>query len=59
MQTTVPEGVLINGRELGYLDIPDDAIVDAREINSLPANKVMILCTGSQGEPMADHRFPR
>lgn len=44
---------IVNGRELGYLNIPEDAIVDAREINSLPANKVMILCTGSQGEPMA------
>ncbi|KRM90746.1 ribonuclease J1 [Liquorilactobacillus cacaonum] len=47
------EAAIINGRELGYLNIPDDALVDAREINSLPANKVMILCTGSQGEPMA------
>lgn len=47
------EAAIVNGRELGYLNIPDDALVDAREINSLPANKVMILCTGSQGEPMA------
>lgn len=47
------EAAIVNGRELGYLSIPEDAIVDAREINSLPANKVMILCTGSQGEPMA------
>lgn len=47
------EAAIVNGRELGYLNIPEDAIVDAREINSLPANKVMILCTGSQGEPMA------
>ncbi|MCP0886468.1 ribonuclease J [Ligilactobacillus sp. WILCCON 0076] len=47
------EAALVNGRELGYLTIPDDSLVDAREINSLPANKVMILCTGSQGEPMA------
>ena len=47
------EAAIVNGRELGYLNIPDDALVDAREINSLPANQVMILCTGSQGEPMA------
>lgn len=47
------EAAIVNGRELGYLDIPDEALVEAREINSLPANKVMILCTGSQGEPMA------
>lgn len=47
------EAAIVNGRELGYLDIPDDALVDAREVSSLPANKIMILCTGSQGEPMA------
>ncbi|ETY73904.1 ribonuclease J1 [Lactiplantibacillus fabifermentans] len=47
------EAAIVNGRELGYLDIPDDAMVDANDIKSLPANKVMILCTGSQGEPMA------
>lgn len=47
------EAAIVNGRELGYLNIPDDALVDANAIRSLPANKVMILCTGSQGEPMA------
>ncbi|GBG93927.1 ribonuclease J [Ligilactobacillus salitolerans] len=47
------EAAIENGRELGYLEIPDDALVDAREINHLPAEKIMILCTGSQGEPMA------
>ena len=47
------EAAIENGRELGYLDIPDEALVDARAINRLPANKIMILCTGSQGEPMA------
>jgi len=47
------EAAIVNGRELGYLNIPDDALVDAQAIRSLPANKVMILCTGSQGEPMA------
>jgi ribonuclease J len=47
------ETAIVNGRELGYLDIPDDVLVDAHELNRLPADKVMILCTGSQGEPMA------
>lgn len=47
------EAAVVNGRELGYLNIPDEALVDANELNSLPADKVMILCTGSQGEPMA------
>lgn len=47
------EAAIVNGRELGYLNIPDDALVDANAIRSMPANKVLILCTGSQGEPMA------
>lgn len=47
------EAAIVNGRELGYLNIPDDALVEPQEINHLPAEKVMILCTGSQGEPMA------
>ncbi|WP_407891389.1 ribonuclease J1 [Lacticaseibacillus sp. N501-2] len=47
------ETAMVNGRELGYLDIPDDVLIDAHELNKLPANEVMILCTGSQGEPMA------
>ncbi|KRO18352.1 ribonuclease J1 [Lacticaseibacillus saniviri] len=47
------ETAIVNGRELGYLDIPDDMLIDAHELNRLPANEVMILCTGSQGEPMA------
>ncbi len=47
------EAALVNGRELGYLDIPDEALVNAEEIRHLPADKVLIMCTGSQGEPMA------
>ncbi len=47
------EAAIVNGRELGYLNIPDEALIDANDLRSLPANKVMILCTGSQGEPMA------
>lgn len=47
------ESAIVNGRELGYLHIPDDMLLDASEINKLPPEKVMILCTGSQGEPMA------
>lgn len=39
--------------ELGYLKVPGDALIDGDKINSYPDNKVMILATGSQGEPMS------
>jgi len=40
-------------RELGYLDIPQETLIELEEIQSLPKNKVVILTTGSQGEPMS------
>lgn len=39
--------------ERGYVDIPDGMLIDAKEVDQLPPEKVAILCTGSQGEPMA------
>ncbi|MDT2848727.1 ribonuclease J [Vagococcus carniphilus] len=47
------ENAMVNGRALGYINVPDDTFIDSREINNYPANEIMILCTGSQGEPMA------
>jgi len=40
-------------REMGYLDIPDELLIDISQANSLPANKVTVMATGSQGEPTA------
>ena len=51
--------------ELGYLHIPDGVLVDVKKLDDLPDTKVVLICTGSQGEPMAalsrmanrDHRI--
>jgi len=40
-------------RNLGYVELPEDAIVSPKEAMQLPPSKVLILCTGSQGEPMS------
>ena len=39
--------------ERGYLNVPEGMIIDARDVNQFPPEKVVILCTGSQGEPLA------
>jgi ribonuclease J len=39
------------GKKLGYLDIPDNLIMNIRDVNNLPPEKVLVLSTGSQGEP--------
>ncbi len=40
-------------RELGYLDLPKNMMVDQRDVNKVPDGDIAILTTGSQGEPMA------
>ncbi len=55
--------VLLNGRsmvanvqiarELGYLQIPDDILIDLKELPRLPKESVCMITTGSQGEPMS------
>ncbi|WP_256761318.1 ribonuclease J [Cohnella sp. WQ 127256] len=39
--------------DLGYLEIPEGMLIEPDEVNKLPADRVVILSTGSQGEPMS------
>ncbi|GAA1846204.1 ribonuclease J [Brevibacterium marinum] len=39
--------------ELGYLEVPRGALIDIKEVDNLPDDQVVLMCTGSQGEPMA------
>lgn len=58
------ENVVQKAIELGYLEFPAGTWIDIEEIKKLPAHQVVIVTTGSQGEPMsaltrmstADHR---
>lgn len=45
--------VVTIANELGYLNIPEGMIIEPEEVNRLAADRVVILCTGSQGEPMS------
>ena len=48
------ENAIKIGKEIGYIDEKgQDIFIGSREINRYPANEIIILCTGSQGEPMA------
>ncbi|MEN1976036.1 MULTISPECIES: ribonuclease J [unclassified Cellulomonas] len=39
--------------ELGYLKVPDGVLVDAKRLGDLRDDELVLMCTGSQGEPMA------
>jgi ribonuclease J len=47
------ENVVAIAEDLGYLKMPKGMLIEADEINQLPAERVAILSTGSQGEPMS------
>ncbi|MCV3296059.1 MAG: ribonuclease J [Oenococcus sp.] len=47
------ETAVTNGRELGYLNIPDEYLLEPSDLKNTPADETLILSTGSQGEPMA------
>ncbi|MFK4492988.1 ribonuclease J [Dermacoccus sp. GAS27A] len=51
--------------DLGYLKVPDNVLVDIKKLEQMPEDEQVLICTGSQGEPMAalarmanrDHRI--
>lgn len=47
------EYVVEVARALGYIKIPDKSIIPIGDVNKYKLNEICILCTGSQGEPMA------
>lgn len=40
-------------RDLGYLNVPEGVLVEAKELATLPPERVVLISTGSQGEPMS------
>ena len=40
-------------KELGYLDVPDNIIIDIDQLKEYPMEKIVLVTTGSQGEPMS------
>ena len=40
-------------RDLGYLNIPGSTLIGSDELTTLPDDQAVLICTGSQGEPMA------
>jgi ribonuclease J len=40
-------------RNLGYIEAPDNIILQPKELDRVPAHEQLILCTGSQGEPLS------
>jgi ribonuclease J len=52
-------------KDLGYLTVPDGVLIDLKAVDDLPDDEIVLMCTGSQGEPMAalsrmanrDHRI--
>jgi len=41
------------GRNLGYVEAPDDVLVRPADLDEVPPERQLILCTGSQGEPLS------
>ena len=45
--------IIGTAQELGYIDIPDDCLIDIEQLRSYPKEKTVLITTGSQGESMA------
>ena len=45
--------VISVAHELGYMNIPDNILIDIDDIGDLPLEEIVIITTGSQGEPMS------
>ncbi|MDQ0374357.1 ribonuclease J [Cellulomonas humilata] len=39
--------------DLGYLKVPDGVLIDLKQVDTLRDDEIVLMCTGSQGEPMA------
>lgn len=59
------ENTINIAKELGYLNVPDNIIISLKQVKQFDDSKIVILSTGSQGEPMSalfriatgDHKF--
>ncbi|MGZ4610844.1 MAG: ribonuclease J [Actinomycetes bacterium] len=40
-------------RDLGYLKVPGGLLIDVKQLDDLPDDQIVLVCTGSQGEPMS------
>lgn len=47
------EKVFVIGQELGYIRMPEGMLIDVKAVNRYRDDQVLIVCTGSQGEPNA------
>ena len=45
--------VIGTASELGYLNVPDNTLIDIDEMKSYPDEQMVLITTGSQGESMA------